>query len=258
MDSIMAATQGVRRMFGELSQLSQPRAAPEDLIAELRAALEQPSTDNAAETPVSAAESASEAAPATVPATPATPAADEPDWQALHGALTGATPAPSAVPSTVAAAEPASVGENGTTAVAAPEISPHHPPEGRRATDKPGAVASGSNSGRRMDEKSAARESTIRVDTARLDLAGLRKSLRLTAYAEPLIAEALARVRPGVGGQIATFIGSLLRDGDAPPSTMLSPATRRWPARPAPRTGRRRWPGRPGPRSTPARASTAR
>ena len=169
MDSIMAATQGVRRMFGELSQLSQPRAAPEDLIAELRAALEQPSTDNAAETPVSAAESASEAAPATVPATPATPAADEPDWQALHGALTGATPAPSAVPSTVAAAEPASVGENGTTAVAAPEISPHHPPEGRRATDKPGAVASGSNSGRRMDEKSAARESTIRVDTARLD-----------------------------------------------------------------------------------------
>ena len=169
MDSIMAATQGVRRMFGELSQLSQPRAAPEDLIAELRAALEQPSTDNAAETPVSAAESASEAAPAAAPATPATPAADEPDWQALHGALTGATPAPSAVPSTVAAAEPASVGENGTTAVAAPEISPHHPPEGRRATDKPGAVASGSNSGRRMDEKSAARESTIRVDTARLD-----------------------------------------------------------------------------------------
>lgn len=48
-------------------------------------------------------------------------------------------------------------------------------------------------------------------DTARLDLAGLRKSLRLTAYAEPLIAEALARVRPGVGGQIATVIGSLLR-----------------------------------------------
>ena len=41
MDTIMAATQGVRRMFGELSQLSQPRAAPEDLIADLRAALEE-------------------------------------------------------------------------------------------------------------------------------------------------------------------------------------------------------------------------
>lgn len=48
-------------------------------------------------------------------------------------------------------------------------------------------------------------------DTARLDLAGLRKGLKLQSHADALIAEALARVRPGVGGQIATVLGSLLR-----------------------------------------------
>ena len=159
MDTIMAATQGVRRMFGELSQLSQPRAAPEDLIADLRAALEgQAVPDNAA---------AAEAAPPTASAAPASSSAgDEPDWQALHGALMGAAPAP--VPAVATAATPAST-DQGSTAVSAPEITPIHPPEGRRSTDKPGAVASGAPSGRRLDEKSAARESTIRVDTARLD-----------------------------------------------------------------------------------------
>ena len=159
MDTIMAATQGVRRMFGELSQLSQPRAAPEDLIADLRAALEgQAVPDNAA---------ATEAAPPTASAAPASSSTgDEPDWQALHGALTGAAPAP--VPAVATAATPAST-DQGSTAVSAPEITPIHPPEGRRSTDKPGAVASGAPSGRRLDEKSAARESTIRVDTARLD-----------------------------------------------------------------------------------------
>ena len=159
MDTIMAATQGVRRMFGELSQLSQPRAAPEDLIADLRAALEgQAVPDNAA---------AAEAAPPTASAAPASSSAgDEPDWQALHGALMGAAPAP--VPAVATAATPAST-DQGSTAVSAPEITPIHPPEGRRSTDKPGAVASGAPSGRRLDEKSAARESTIRVDPARLD-----------------------------------------------------------------------------------------
>ena len=39
MDTIMAATQGVRSMFGELSQASQPRAAQPEVIAALRAAL---------------------------------------------------------------------------------------------------------------------------------------------------------------------------------------------------------------------------
>ena len=53
--------------------------------------------------------------------------------------------------------------------VAEPKLTPHFPPEGRRTTDKPAAAVSGATSGRRIEEKSAARESTIRVDTARLD-----------------------------------------------------------------------------------------
>ena len=40
MDTIMAATQGVRNMFGELGQAVQPRPAEADVIAALRAALE--------------------------------------------------------------------------------------------------------------------------------------------------------------------------------------------------------------------------
>lgn len=48
-------------------------------------------------------------------------------------------------------------------------MTPHFPPEGRRATDKPGFVGSGATTGRRTEEKIATRESTIRVDTARLD-----------------------------------------------------------------------------------------
>ena len=48
-------------------------------------------------------------------------------------------------------------------------MAPHYPPEGRRETDKPGFAVSGATSGRRSEEKAAARESTIRVDTARLD-----------------------------------------------------------------------------------------
>ncbi len=152
MDSIMAATQGVRRMFGELSQLTQPRPAPAELITELRAALEgqQTPTVTAPITP-----------PDSKPAS-ASPSDNEPDWHKLHTALTGATPAPVVA----ASATPTAPAAHNTDET---QLTPHYPPEGRRATDKPGAVATGNTSGRRMDEKAAARESTIRVDTARLD-----------------------------------------------------------------------------------------
>ena len=39
MDTIMAATQGVRTMFGEMGQAAQPRPAPDEVIHALRAAL---------------------------------------------------------------------------------------------------------------------------------------------------------------------------------------------------------------------------
>jgi len=77
-----------------------------------------------------------------------------PDWQALHAAVTGkpAAPATEVIP-------------KADTAVAGGG-SP--PPYGRRASDKPGAPT-GAGAGRRVEERAAARENTIRVDTARLD-----------------------------------------------------------------------------------------
>ena len=161
MDTIMAATQEVRAMFGELAQATQPRASQTHVTAALKAALEgdahaQPVVSTPTPTPVAPQ-------PIPVPVQAGT-ASNEPDWPALHGAVTGGAATP-AIPAATAPLVPA------TTPVAEPPalVTPHFPPEGRRATDKPGALASGSPSVRRAEEKFAARESTIRVDTARLD-----------------------------------------------------------------------------------------
>jgi two-component system, chemotaxis family, sensor kinase CheA len=139
MDIIMGATKGVRNMFGELGQGVQPRPAPDDVLASLRRALD----DQAAPAPV--------AAPAPAPAAAAAAEGGGPDWQALHAAVTGQPAAPTA--EVIAKAE---------GAVAAP------PPYGRRVADKPGAPQT-AGTGRRVEERAATRENTIRVDTARLD-----------------------------------------------------------------------------------------
>ena len=147
MDVIMAATKGVRDMFGELGQGVQPRPAPDDVLSALRVALDPGAAPAPAAAPVA------EAAPvaAAVPA-----AADGgPDWQALHGAVTGQV-APAATTEVIAKNE---------SLPAAPATPP---PYGRRATDKPGAPQT-AGQGRRVEERAAARENTIRVDTARLD-----------------------------------------------------------------------------------------
>ena len=147
MDVIMAATKGVRDMFGELGQGVQPRPAPDDVLSALRVALDPGAAPAPAAAPVA------EAAPvaAAVPA-----AADGgPDWQTLHGAVTGQV-APAATTEVIAKNE---------SLPAAPATPP---PYGRRATDKPGAPQT-AGQGRRVEERAAARENTIRVDTARLD-----------------------------------------------------------------------------------------
>ena len=172
MDTIMAATQGVRNMFGELGQASQPRSAQPEVILALRSALEgevhvEPVV--VATEPVVIQENV---IPDAVSATPQVSVASsdsdkEPDWSALHSAVIGQVTAASA-PSLVATP----VGQNTAVSPAATSgvvMTPHFPPEGRRETDKPGASVSGATSGRRIEEKAVARESTIRVDTARLD-----------------------------------------------------------------------------------------
>ena len=163
MDTIMAATQCVRNMFGELAQATQPRPASAEIVGALRFALEGESAVDPA--PVQA-----EAAPAVAGADEAQPAessaeSDEggPDWVELHRAITGRD-------TSAGSAQSAVVPTPVSGAVLPPaQLTPHFPPEGRRVTDKPGVSISGATSGRRMEDKAGARESTIRVDTARLD-----------------------------------------------------------------------------------------
>ncbi|MFN3885136.1 MAG: Hpt domain-containing protein, partial [Rhodocyclaceae bacterium] len=149
MDVILAATAAVREMFGHLESGMQPPPADAQLIAHLKAALAGQLTAPAAAAPAPAA-------PAAVAPTPAAPASG-PDWDKFYGAVAVA----SAVPPAPTATEPVM-----HTAVAGqtPEAIIEHA-LGRRATDKPGAIAA--PTGRRADEK--ARDTTIRVDTARLD-----------------------------------------------------------------------------------------
>jgi two-component system chemotaxis sensor kinase CheA len=151
MDIIMAATKGVRDMFGELGQGVQPRPAPDDVLGGLRRALEGEAAVEAAPTPAPAAG---------VAAPSAAPSENGPDWQALHGAVTGQAAAPSTEVITKAESSAAA------TAVVATDTTP--PPYGRRVSDKPGAPQP-AGAGRRVEERAATRENTIRVDTSRLD-----------------------------------------------------------------------------------------
>ncbi len=150
MDVILDATGIVRDMFGALERGMQPTAADPDLMARLRAAL-------AGELTAEPAKAAAPAAPVAKPVATVAPApvGAEPDWVALHQAVTGVVPsAPQAVPEP-AAARSANDGEVAAVVNAA---------FGRRAGDRPGAPAP---SGRRDAEKG--RDNSIRVDTSRLD-----------------------------------------------------------------------------------------
>ena len=164
MDTIMAATQCVRNMFGELAQATQPRPASAEVVGALRFALEgegavEPAPVQAADAPAVAR---NDEAQSTAEST-AEGDEGEPDWVELHKAITGQDTGAGSAQSAVA---PIPV----SGAVLPPaQLTPHFPPEGRRVTDKPGVSISGATSGRRMEDKAGARESTIRVDTARLD-----------------------------------------------------------------------------------------
>ena len=191
MDAIMAATQGVRNMFGELSQARQPLPAEPTVLAALRAALE----GGVIEVPVVPKPPvAARAVAPTVVAPPVTPprvtspapavtpsggehlaTGDSPDWQALHRVITGreATEPPQAPPQTPSQPQNqphAPLPEvHAITSADVPELQANFPPEGRRVVDKPAAVAAAPVAGRRVEERAVARESTIRVDTSRLD-----------------------------------------------------------------------------------------
>jgi two-component system chemotaxis sensor kinase CheA len=158
MDVIMAATKGVREMFGELGQMVLPQPADAHVIAALQGALNGQPPGAPAVAPVSAA-------PAAPPPPPAS--GGEPDWHALHATLTGAAVPPAAEGELIAKAEvaPAGVAAAASTALASAADAAAPSPFGRRATDRPGAQPTNA----RRTEERGMRESTIRVDTSRLD-----------------------------------------------------------------------------------------
>jgi two-component system chemotaxis sensor kinase CheA len=141
MDVIMAATATVRDMFGFLAQARMPEPADKDLMLELDAVLAgekamQVWKNQAAHTPQEPGDEAPAAAPA--------PAADDtgPDWRLLYHALLGTRPDEAVAPAPTTAAPPA-----------APAA---------RTDSKPPAAGKGA-------PPAAAKETTIRIDTVRLD-----------------------------------------------------------------------------------------
>jgi two-component system chemotaxis sensor kinase CheA len=148
MDVIMSATAGVRIMFDTLEGGMQPGPADPAVIAALRQVL-------AGNSPATAKPAVSN--PAVTAQAPSPLPANGPDWNTMFQAIAAApaTPVPVAAPppGLPASQDPAAQPEQ----VIAAAI-------GRRATDKPGAPAP---AGRRDNEK--ARDTSIRVDTTRLD-----------------------------------------------------------------------------------------
>jgi two-component system chemotaxis sensor kinase CheA len=153
MDAILAATAAVRSMFDDLSRGAQPQAADGALLASLRAILKGEATaaeTAAAQTATAPAKAA--AAPArttapssgvaSVPAKESGGARKEPDWEAFFSAIT--QPAPQA-PARDAAQ-----------------------PQGRRASDDP-AIEEAPLGRRTTDKVAVHRDTTIRIDTTRLD-----------------------------------------------------------------------------------------
>ena len=160
MDIIMAATKGVREMFGELGQMVQPQPADPGVIAGLQSALsgEAPVAVVAIESPAQEAASSTSAA-----------VSGEPDWTALHAAVAG-QPAPVAPAASelITKAEASAAGIAVTPAAGVPAQAASQPaapsPYGRRSSDRPGGQPVNA---RRAEER--VRENTIRVDTSRLD-----------------------------------------------------------------------------------------
>ncbi len=161
MDVIFAATAEVRKMFGDLQQSMQPAAAPTEVIEALKNALSGKAVAaiaKAAPKPAVVSSAAAVSAPAAASAAAAAPAgAENVDWDALYNALTGGADIVKDV---------GAVRDEKQIAAAINEEESTRKAFGRRSTDVPGTTV-----GRRAGDVPAAeaKETTIRVDTDRLD-----------------------------------------------------------------------------------------
>lgn len=146
LDVILAATGEVRSMFESLEHQRMPEAAPNEILNTLESASGGKLPDASAAASIMKSASPS----AIAPAAHAAQATDEIDWKTLHAALLGPE-------------------SNGAKSPSAPteKAEPVRNSEGRRTTDD--ANANFAKAGRRENDKVAVKESTIRVDTERLD-----------------------------------------------------------------------------------------
>lgn len=149
LDVILSATMCVREMFGALERAQMPHPADADILLALQNALD----GNVATAPAATAAETTVVAPPPAAPRPTIDHADGPDWQRLYDALLGheSPAAPVAEPAAVAPVH---------------EVQAREP--GRRAIDHP--EAEGTRAGRRESDKVVvAQETTIRIDTNRLD-----------------------------------------------------------------------------------------
>jgi two-component system chemotaxis sensor kinase CheA len=164
MDSILAATGSVRDMFGDLAQSVQPAPADPGLLANLETALSGKASS------AQVAPTAPTPAPALTVSGASEPVAthgaaqggdDDIDWDVLHAVLTGA-PVPEAAQAQAPTVEVAKAVAEAVAATPAPAAhalpSPDLPTSSRSAS-----------SGNAPPPQSLQKETTIRVDTTRLD-----------------------------------------------------------------------------------------
>ncbi|MEW6206503.1 MAG: chemotaxis protein CheA [Pseudomonadota bacterium] len=199
MDSIMAATGEVHRMFGEMRNGHQPGAAPHELLDALDAAIEGRTVAAA----VAPAPQVVHAVPVTSPANTLNDLAqiseDDLDWAGLYEAVVGIPPREleQAVLSTGMATE-------AIAKQAAAAVRPKAPPPKAKAAQPAAATA---------------KENTIRVDTARFDqILNLSGEIGLTknrlnclfqAFASGASNEELIKSLDTVVGQLDMLVSDL-------------------------------------------------
>jgi len=198
MDSIMAATGEVHRMFGEMRNGHQPGAAPTELLEALDAAIE-------GRTVASAAAPLVQAAVVPVPSQPKTMnelaqiSEDDLDWAGLYEAVVGVPPR-----ELEQAALSTDMATEAISKQAAAAVRPKAPPPKAKAA-QPAAAAQ--------------KENTIRVDTARFDqILNLSGEIGLTknrlnclfqAFASGASNEELIKSLDTVVGQLDMLVSDL-------------------------------------------------
>jgi two-component system chemotaxis sensor kinase CheA len=152
MDVIMAATGEVRLMFGDLGKNVQPKAAPQEILTSLEAALQGKDIKKVAKV---------KSVPAVATSADTHQSMDKggPDWDKLYNSLLGKTSV------AVVEANVTQVGESGGAEVDEDQLKKSA--FGRRSDDIPGTTPVVAAQRREADPP--AKDNTIRVDTDRLD-----------------------------------------------------------------------------------------